>query len=375
MTPTLPPPIWVDTPSGLRKLIEALSREPRIAVDTESNSLHAYREQTCLIQFSTPRQDYLLDPLAIHDLTWLAPIFADPAIQKVFHAAEYDIHCLQRDFQFTFANLFDTMIAARTLGYTTTGLGGLIKEKFDIELDKRYQKADWGQRPLKQEMLDYARHDTCYLLALSDLLSEELREKGRLDLAREDFVRACEPLSASRDLRARWERISGVQDLSPRAQTILSALADEREKLAERRDRPVFKIVGDKTLLELAKNPPRSFSQLSECGLTERQVLSFGRHLLEAVRRGEKAPLVEASQGTRPSDALANRLQRLKQWRKKTAESLKVESDVVLSRTHMELIAEKSPATLEELATLMEDSPWRFEAYGEQILKALGKRK
>src|SRR5689334_8150940 len=182
MDDPLPAPTWVDTPAALRDMAETLSAQPCIAVDTEANSLHAYRERVCLIQFSIPGADYLVDPLALDDLTYLAPIFADAHIEKIFHAAEYDVIGLHRDFDFVFANIFDTMVAARTLGYAAVGLGSLLAEKFNLDLDKHNQKADWGQRPLSDELVDYARLDTRYLIPLRELLEAELREKERWEL-------------------------------------------------------------------------------------------------------------------------------------------------------------------------------------------------
>src|SRR5512147_2572985 len=181
MTPqTLTPPVWVDKPTTFNQMVADLSAQPRIAVDTESNSLHAYRERVCLVQFSTPKKDYIIDPLILQDLSPLAPLFANPNIEKIFHAAEYDLICLRRDFGFEFANLFDTMQAARVLGYQFVGLDNLLAEKFQFELDKRHQKADWAMRPLTPAQLDYARLDTHFLFALRDLLETELKEKDRL---------------------------------------------------------------------------------------------------------------------------------------------------------------------------------------------------
>jgi ribonuclease D len=143
---TSPPPVWVDDKNDLKSVVDELSTQPRIAVDTESNSLHAYRERVCLIQFSTEQKDYLVDPLALDDLSLLAPIFANPDIEKIYHAAEYDLICMSRDFGFKFANLFDTMQAARILGYKFVGLDNILSEKFEIKVDKRHQKADWRRR-------------------------------------------------------------------------------------------------------------------------------------------------------------------------------------------------------------------------------------
>ena len=98
-------------------LVRALAPYPVVGVDTESNSFHAYRERVCLIQFSTPAADYIVDPISLPDLKTLAPFFANPSQQKIFHASEYDLICLSRDYHFEFANIFDTMSAARTLGW------------------------------------------------------------------------------------------------------------------------------------------------------------------------------------------------------------------------------------------------------------------
>ena len=152
-----------------------LLSQAQVAVDTESNSLFAYREQVCLVQFSTAEKDYLLDSLALQDLRCLEPLFSSPAIEKVFHAAEYDLICLRRDFGFTFANLFDTMVAARILGRDGVGLGAMLEAEFGLHLDKRYQRANWGERPLKPALLAYARLDSHYLVALRQRLEPALR--------------------------------------------------------------------------------------------------------------------------------------------------------------------------------------------------------
>ena len=143
---SLPKPVMITRPQALSKMANRLGSEPILAVDTESNSLFAYQERVCLIQFSTPQEDFLVDPLALDDLSPLERLFADPQIEKIFHAAEYDLITLKRDFKFDFENLFDTMVAARILGWEEIGLGSILKAEFDVELNKRYQRANWGRR-------------------------------------------------------------------------------------------------------------------------------------------------------------------------------------------------------------------------------------
>ena len=140
----LPPPVLVADAATLSNLVTDLSSSATVAVDTESNSLHAYRERVCLLQFSTATADYIVDPLALPDLDALAPFFASPAHEKIFHAAEGDLLGLGRDFHFTFANIFDTMSAARTLGWPQVNLAAVLKAEFDVTLSKTHQP--WSQR-------------------------------------------------------------------------------------------------------------------------------------------------------------------------------------------------------------------------------------
>jgi ribonuclease D len=266
------------------------------------------------------------------------------------------------------------MLAARTLGYKQVGLGNLLAEKFGIDLDKHNQKADWGQRPLTPSLTDYARFDTHYLIALRNLLELELHEKGRWELAHEDFLRSCFVTNgnSNRPAKARWERIDGRQDLTPRQKTILNELCISREKIAERLNRPLFKVVDDRILLKVAQAEPHTLDELSALGLTERQIQRFGRSMLEAVERGQNAPLVQATESERMPDAVVNRLHRLKSWRKQKAETLEVESDVILPRVYMYALAEQNPRSPEALRKVLAESPWRLENFGGEILKTLG---
>ena len=285
----LPPPVWVDKPIAFNQMLGELTAQPRLAVDTESNSLHAYREQVCLMQFSTPEKDYVVDPLALPDQSLLAPIFKSPEIEKIFHAAEYDLICMRRDFGFEFSALFDTMHAARVLGYQFVGLDSLLTEKFNVRMDKRHQKADWGERPLIPAQIDYARLDTHYLFDLRDLLEVELQEKKRLELAREDFIRACQLEAPKEKLNgSSWKRFAARKDVSVRELTILSELCASRDQIAEKMNRPPFKVLSDTMLLEIARNLPEKDVDLAGIGLSAKQIDLWGRDILTATKRGSR---------------------------------------------------------------------------------------
>ncbi|MFT3895997.1 MAG: ribonuclease D [Anaerolineales bacterium] len=374
MTPqTLTPPVWVDTPATFNHMVADLSAQPRIAVDTESNSLHAYRERVCLVQFSTPKKDYIVDPLILQDLSPLAPLFANLKIEKIFHAAEYDLICLRRDFGFEFANLFDTMQAARILGYQFVGLDNLLQEKFGVKMDKRHQKADWGARPLTPAQIDYARFDTHFLFQLRDVLEEELREKGRLGIALEDFGLACNVNGVKEKTNgSSWKRFASRKDVTPRELTILSELCICRDEIAEKLDRPAFKVISDDVLLDIARNLPEKDVDLAGIGLSSKQIHLWGRDILAAVRRGGDAPLVKREQPKRPSDAMLRRMEKLKNWRKKLAKEQAVESDIILPKIYLGMLAENPPKSLKELEKVMSESPTRFVKYGAEIYGLIG---
>ena len=86
MTQTpLPPAPYIRSDSELQALIPHFSSEPFLAIDTESNSLYAYREQVCLFQITTRSGDFIIDPFEIQDMEPLGAVLANPRIEKIFH--------------------------------------------------------------------------------------------------------------------------------------------------------------------------------------------------------------------------------------------------------------------------------------------------
>jgi len=255
----------VETASQFADFVQHLFAAPLIAIDTESNSFHAYFERICLIQVSTPERDYILDPLALKDLTALGEVLENPRIEKIFHAASNDVLGLKRDFQFQVRNLFDTAIACKLLGHKQLGLARILEQHFGVVLDKRWQRCDWGKRPLKAEQLDYASLDTHYLIPLRHSLTAELVARDLWDAAQEAFVKISEQELQERTFHPKsFLQIRGAHTLDPDGRKILKALYLYRDREAKRRDRAPFRIITDETLLRLAQARPQTVGDFSK---------------------------------------------------------------------------------------------------------------
>jgi ribonuclease D len=351
-----------------------LQQEPRLAIDLEANSMFAYQERICLIQISTLTTDYIIDPLAVPDLSGLGELMADPSVEKVFHAAEYDLTLMTREHGWDLNNLFDTMWAARILGYSKLGLASLLEQFYGIKLSKRYQKSDWCKRPLEDAQLAYAQTDTHYLLDLRDTLDTEIRRAGHQVEAAELFAEQtmARPPGNGFDADGFWG-VHGAYDLSPQQRSVLRAVYSFRDEEAQRRDVPHFKVFNDRTMVAIAEAMPQDIDELLGVdGLARSHNQRYLRRLLEVIAEArDAAPPKRPKKSTRPPDSVLTRYDTLHTWRKDTARARGVESDVILSRDALWAIAHANPKSHEALADLGVLGPWRFDAYSDSILQTL----
>jgi ribonuclease D len=352
-----------------------LKREPRLAIDLEANSLYAYRERVCLIQISVPGQDYIVDPIAGFDLEALGDIIADPGVTKIFHAAEYDLILIKRQYGWKLNSLFDTMWAARILGKNRCGLANLLASYFSVRQNKKHQKANWCKRPLSSAQLSYAQADTHFLIQLADRLAEELKDAGRLEEAHEIFAEQTRVQLPDNgfDPDGFWS-IGAVKGLNGQQKAIVKALYIYRDEQAKRQDRPPFKVFGNRTLIELAKEAPTSVADLPPIyGMSNGQIRRYGRQIVRIVQEASRAPVPERPRqdSRRYPEAVHNRYEKLHNWRKERAKKRGVESDVIISRDALWQLAQKNPQSKKELSQIESIGSWRRQAYGEDILDTL----
>jgi ribonuclease D len=366
----------IENRADLDTLAQDLLSEKTLAFDTEADSFYHYFDKTCLVQVATRRQIYLIDPLAFGgpaELAPLAPIFASPDICKIFHAAEYDIFVLKRDCSFQFANLFDTMISAQLLGYPSVGLAGLAKRHFDVDLPKDEQRSDWSKRPLRMNQLTYGAADVLYLIELVEKLKKELRKAKRLEWAMEEFEALAKREWPEREFdKLGYLRIKGARRMDPRALSVLRELYMLRDHRAREIDRPPFKVLGNRTLLEIAEKRPTRLADLGQIkGITDLLLRRMGREVVEAVKVGRKKdhgpiPRLQGNGRRRMDRHTERRLVALKKWRATRAAELSMDPGVLCPNSALEAIAWTAPQESKDLRDLPELKGWFLREFGSE---------
>ena len=345
---------WIENTAALEGLVAALP-EGAIAVDTEADSMHHYPEKVCLVQLTAGSVDALIDPLGAIELEPLRGPLADPARRKLLHGADYDIRMLGRCFGLEICGLFDTMIAARLCGERAFGLAALLEHHLGVTLDKRFQRADWSQRPLTPEMQQYARLDTRHLADLVELLERRLEELGRTAWAQEEFERLEAVRWNDGPTQEPFRKIKGSGKLPRASLAALRELVRFREEEARAADRPPFKILRDDVLLELVQIAPETGDPLGGLrGLPRRWQGGRARQrLMEAWRQAWSVPREEW-----PERRQGRRLRRSAEWERRYRE-VADGRDAVAEELGLEPSLIASRAVLEGVVTReLEGQPW-----------------
>ena len=374
----------------LADLIRQIQAADRVALDTEADSLHSYREKLCLLQISTPPAvilsnvegsrgtasnvalpgsspslgmtvqsvcDFIVDPLSDLDLEPLRQALGPREI--VLHAADYDLRMLRRGLNFTASRIFDTVIAVRLLGIREFSLGALVKRFFGVELHKHSQKANWALRPLPPRMLKYAADDVHYLLPLAAKLEEDLERVHRRDWFQQSCERAIELAATERErIQDELWRIAGAGALDPHTGAVLRALWQWRETEAELADRPPFHILQNHELLKAAESfISGHVPDYKHFSARRRQTFCEAAKIALQSPQSEW-PVMRRRSGSRPTEEMRRRADQLRERRDKAAAQLGLEPSFIASRGALEAIAADSARATALLV------PWQRKLIG-----------
>jgi ribonuclease D len=364
---------YISTAGQWHKACACLRSKEHVAIDIESNGLHAYPERVCLLQFAVKGRVFLVDPGALGNANELKKLTVDRHIEKIFHSCDYDMRSLDRDYRVRVKNLFDTAIAAQFLGATRLGLANVLQEFLGVTLEKskKLQQMDWGVRPLPDKALRYAVDDVLYLIPLRNHLAEKLQRLHRLEWVLEESRRM-------QDLRHRppdppeeaFKSVKSCRALKPHQLAVLREVYAFRELVSRAYNRPPFKVMSSATMIELAKRPRAKLSTVH--GLSSWLLKRAEPELREALEQGRHAPPVVIPVTRRRSpwrQASLNRLAALKTWRKKQGEVLLLDPSLLWPVSSLERMALHPETKDEELFVPHNNDvrQWQQKMFSEEI--------
>lgn len=343
----------ISSPDELAAFLPHFPAVDRVAVDTEADSLHVYREKLCLIQVSLPSDIHaLIDPLAGFSLEPFYTALRGKTV--VMHGVDYDLRLLRRAGGYVAESVFDTMLAARLIGRREFSYAALVKAEFDLTLTKGSQKANWARRPLTEAMAAYAQNDTRYLLEIADRLEGTLHQLGRWGWFEQSCARALAQASVERerDTEESW-KINGSGILRGRAAATLRELWHWREAEAKVVDRPTFHVLRNEDLLTAAKAFAAGEKPHFEHLRAGRRARFYEAAERAAALPEDAWPVFAKRKGTRWTAEEEKRAEALRKQRDAVAIELDLDPSIIAPRATLEAVAAK-PASAPEL--LM---PWQ----------------
>ena len=369
--------IYLDHVPEVDRFLSEISNVKELALDTEGASFHRFLDRIYLLQISTREESAIIDPLPIGSPAKLGQLLESKNVEVVFHDADYDLRLLHQDYGWHVTNIFDTRVASQLLGIKSFGLAALLEQYFQVKLDKKHQRADWSMRPLTADMLAYAAEDTRYLLQLKDLMKGELKNRGRMHWAEEEFARLEGTRWDAEDSMEGFLRIKGARDLSRRELAVLREVANWRNTVAAQLDRATFRVMGNEVLLEIARRAPKSTSELGAIkGMPKGMMDRAGAEIVAAIGRGMSAPeadLPKFPKGQRwnKDRDFDDKVNRLKAVRDAAATRLELDPGVLCSRERLENVARSGAKTVQDLAAVPDLRRWQIEEMGEGFVRAL----
>ncbi len=360
----------IHTAEALAELVERALDCERVALDTEFVWNRTYYPKLGVIQLALASDDcYLIDPVAIADLSPLGALLEHAEVELILHDAQQDLAILRRATGAFPRNVFDTRCAAGLANMSSTSsLAELLEQTLGVVLDKTETLTNWVRRPLSEDQLAYAIEDVRYLHEVRKMLQARVEEIGRSTWLIEEMAAYDDPrLYEERDPREQFTRIKGTGGASRRELAILRELAAWREEEAQRRDRPRNHVLPDEVLVLLARRKPQSMEELGRLhALGKRR---SDRYLLEPIRRGLAVPDEECPPRPRrpqiKKEVVECKLARSMDCLRRQSDAAQIDAPFVAARAEVRnLVLDAGAATPEDHRLLR---GWRRDFIGEAL--------
>ncbi len=370
----------LETTQSLRDFVEKISGCEWIALDTEFLREKTYYSKLCLVQIEADGHRACIDPLNIEDLTPLYDLLKNPNIIKVLHAAHQDLEIFHQLIGQVPAPIFDTQIAAAVLGLgDQMGYARLVEQMLNVILPKTQTRTDWSRRPLKSAQLEYAIDDVRYLAKIYPMMHEQLIDQDRLKWLDKDFERTESPQTYAINARERWKKIRGNQVLKRPQLAVLRELAEWRENLAEKTNRPRKWILSDDILLDLSRQQPNNKKELSEVrGLSAERVEKNHSHWLQLIQAGKEcneSDMPELPRSKKPTPTQNTLIDMLMLVLQIQAKKHGITPAVIASRKQVANMIQSGDSTLsDDWRGAMVNEPFADIIAGKKILRVIDRK-
>lgn len=364
----------IDHPDQLAAVVSACQAVPAIALDTEFARFSTYYPILGLVQIYTGSDCFIIDPLAIQDLSPLADILADEKIVKVLHACSEDMEVFQHALDVIPTPVYDTQIAGAVLGIGfSVGYQAMVEHYLSITLPKDQTRSDWIARPLSDRQLEYAALDVIHLLEVFNLQQQALAGTEKAHWVESESVSLGQDIPTMMAPDEYYKKLKGLWQLTRPQLHVLKTLCAWREELAREEDVPRNRVVDQKALLMIARDGLQSRQALQQsAGLTSRQVRKYGDAIIDLLAKAVDAPASEHPALMERTDAPINnrKLKKLKQVVEATAKEMSIAPELLTKRRHLEKLIRSEDAK-GQYHLPNELDGWRRPVIGEALLTAL----
>ncbi|MDQ6964691.1 MAG: ribonuclease D [Mariprofundales bacterium] len=382
---TKPTTIYINKFEQLQQMLSLLRSADTLFVDTEFHREATYWPQFALMQIAARSSGgellcYLIDPVTTAPLEPLWELLSSPDQLKVFHAARQDVEIIHHLSGRLPTPLFDTQVAAALLGYgQQIGFGALVQQLTGVTLAKQATFTDWMKRPLSRGQQQYAADDVIHLMPVYAHLREQLQARGRDAWLDDEQQSLTDPDTYDMAVDTIFWRTKGCNRLKPKQLAVLRSLAAWREQAARRRDLPRRRLLGDESMVELARQEQLDHQRLAAIrGVSTGLVRRFGDEIVAAWREGVACPKADWPQRSKTplhTTGSGSRAEMLTALLQLKADMLDIAPAILASRSDIAALA--SWGGLErggELPDLRILKGWRRALIGDDLLNMLAGR-
>ncbi len=362
---------YINTTPDLEAVVARCRRKTAVSIDTEFARSHTYYPEVGLIQIYDGEACFLIDPLAIDELSSLADLLEDKKVLKVFHACSEDMEVFQYAIGTLPVPVFDTQVAAAIAGDGfSMSYQKLVEKYLSLNVPKEETRSDWLQRPLSEAQLDYAALDVIYLLQVYERQQAALVTADRLGWVHQECALLGIDVATSIDPENVYLRVRAAARMVPAELNLLQALCAWREVCARRLNLPRNRVVEEKALVALVRTRHPDRESLATAGLTPRQIRKYGDDIMAVLEDASVADKGSFPASMEEEPVSNEKIKRLKQLVDRQAEALNIAPEMLVRRRQLEeLLRSNADGTGFELPIALQG--WRREVIGDMLLRAV----